>query len=274
MRFAVNYTPQAAELLQAGKITFDLFKCPDWPHVVAAARVFRPVYVHFSLQTRHQTLAQVDWALIERFLVETESCHVNIHIAPHCNDFPGMTPDTRSPADYDRVLEAVLETMQLVIRRFGAENLVVENTPWDPDPEYLIPRPVIEPQFVTQVLHETGCGFLLDIAHARIAALYLEMDQTVYLNQMPVERLRELHIAGTRYDAEMACWVDHFAMTDADWQLTTDVLGRIHAGAWPKPEIVALEYGGVGPRFEWRSRPEVLTCDVPRLYALIRNNVD
>jgi|GEM_PF-3341121 len=30
MRFALNYSPQAAVLLAEGRIEIDLYKCPDW----------------------------------------------------------------------------------------------------------------------------------------------------------------------------------------------------------------------------------------------------
>ena len=29
MQFAINYSPQAAELLKTGQINIDYFKCPD-----------------------------------------------------------------------------------------------------------------------------------------------------------------------------------------------------------------------------------------------------
>jgi hypothetical protein len=38
MEFALNYSPQAAQLLQEGRIEIDRYKCPDWPDVRVAER--------------------------------------------------------------------------------------------------------------------------------------------------------------------------------------------------------------------------------------------
>lgn len=270
MHFAVNYSPQAATLLQDKSIVFDIFKCPDWPEVVKAARQLRPVYVHFPLRTRLINLQAVDWVKIETFLVETDTQYINIHAAPHADDFPGMPQDTRDPKWQEKVEESVIISLQMVIDRFGRDNVILENVPWDRDPDYSIPRPVIEPGFMNRVVNETGCGFLLDTAHARVSALHLGLDQIDYLDGLPTNHLKEVHITGTANSSKYGCLVDHFAMTKEDWSLAVHSMELISAGIWPQPEIVALEYGGVGPLFEWRSELEVLATDVPKLYGLVQ----
>jgi uncharacterized protein len=269
MQLAVNYTPQAAALLDAGQIDFDLYKCPDWPHVIEQARRQRPAYVHFPLHAGRGRLDQVDWSTIEALLQHTDTHFVNVHLAPHSADFPGMSPDTTDPAWTERLVERVLADVLLVRQRFGPERVILENVPWDPDPDYSIPRPVTLPETIAQIVRETGCGFLLDIAHARIAALHLEMDEFAYLDMLPVENLREVHVTGTLYDADAGYWRDHFEMTPDDWALVDYTLDRIGHGLWPQPQIVALEYGGVGPMFDWRSEPEVIAREVPRLAQML-----
>ena len=265
MQFAVNYSPQAATLLVSGKAAFDLFKCPDWADVINAASQYRPIYVHFPLATRPNVLEAVDWGQIEGFLKQTGTHYVNIHLAPHTADFPGMAQNTCDPSWRDQLMESVLTGIQMVVSQFGKENVIIENVPWDPDPKYAIPRPVIVPEFVNAVIDACGCGLLLDIAHARIAALYLGLDPIAYLDQMPTRHLKEVHITGTLYDEEMLCWRDHFPMTNDDWMLTNYALAHIQSGEWPVPEIIALEYGGIGPMFEWRSKSEVLLSDISHL---------
>ena len=46
------------------------------------------------------------------------------------------------------------------------------------------------------------------------------------------------------------------------------VLDRIRWGDWAHPWVLACEYGGIGPMFEWRSDPAVIAADIPLLYAL------
>lgn len=269
MQLAVNYTPQAADLLAAGRVTCDLYKCPDWPDVVAEAARGRPVYVHFPLHAGCGALDDVDWRKIESFLNNTMTRFVNVHLAPAAWAYPGMEPDTRDPVWRERIIERLLRDIDQVTARFGAENVILENVPWDPDPKYLIPRPAIEPELVCHVVRETGCGFLLDIAHAYIAALHLEIDPVAYLDSLPVENLREIHITGTLFDAEAGYWRDHFPMTAVDWRLAEHALNCVKSGDWPAPEIVALEYGGVGPLFEWRSEKAVIERELNRLAEML-----
>lgn len=270
IQFAVNYSPQAAALLGAGTVEFDRFKGPEWPDLIAEARQWRPVRVHFSLFARRASLNTANWGLIETVLEETGTPFVNIHLAPHVEDFPGLALETHSADWVRRVADELTRVTQTLVDRFGPERVIAENVPWDPNPRYAIPRAALDPAVPRQVIAETGCGLLLDVAHARIAALHTGWDERDYIAALPVEHIREMHIAGTYYDDEQARWRDHLQMTEPDWALAEWAFGHIARGDWPAPDLVALEYGGIGQMFEWRSRSDVLAADVPRLGALIR----
>jgi uncharacterized protein (UPF0276 family) len=270
MQLAVNYSPQAVELFDSDRITVDLFKCPHWPDLIEEVRQQIPIYVHFPLHVGNGRMDSVDWDQIESCLKTTGTRYVNLHLAPHTHMFPGMPQDTSDPMWREQIVERVLAETAVVVSRFGAENVIMENVPWDPDPDYLIPRPAIEPDVVRRVVHESGCGLLLDTAHARIAALYLGVDQITYVSLLPVDKLREVHITGTVYDEDFGFWRDHFAMTEEDWMLAGHVMARIGQGEWPQPGIVALEYGGVGEMFAWRSESEVIAREMPRLHEMVQ----
>jgi hypothetical protein len=47
-------------------------------------------------------------------------------------------------------------------------------------------------------------------------------------------------------------------------------LERIDPGDWARPWTVALEYGGVGEPFKWRSDRAALEAMVPRLYEMVK----
>jgi hypothetical protein len=49
MEFALNYSRAAEELLCAGKIRVDRFKCPAWQDLVTTVQQLHTVYVHFPL---------------------------------------------------------------------------------------------------------------------------------------------------------------------------------------------------------------------------------
>lgn len=267
MKLAVNYSPQAAELLDAGKITFEVYKCPDWPDMIETARAQRPVYVHFPLMAGRGNIEKVGWNAISRLLADTHTRYVNTHLAPRASDF-GLALDSTDPARGRELSSVMMADINRLARRFGRERVILENANWDPG--YEIPRLVLDTSTINSAVRDSGCGFLLDLAHARMAAAYLGLDARDYIASLPVDRLRELHITGTRYDESEARLVDHFPMTGPDWELAAWAFEHIHRSEWRKPDIVALEYGGTGPAFAWRSDADVLAADVPALNKLVR----
>ena len=265
MDFAVNYSPQAAALLRAGALDVDCFKCPDWPDLIAEARALRPVYVHFPLNAGNGSTAATDWAQVDQLLATTGTRFVNLHIVPRLRDFP----DAASEADLaEQVFAAVMADLDRAIRRYGRERVIVENAPFRRDRRVEDFAPCsVEPDFFHRVIEAAGCGLLLDVAHARISALTMGVDEQAYLDAMPLHALRELHFAGIQpVDGELT---DHTAFTAADWASAERVADRLRSGVWPLPEVVALEYGGIGPMFAWRSESAVIAADVPRLYHLL-----
>ena len=265
MKAAINYTPQAAQLLKQNHIQLDLFKCPDWPDLIAEAKQYRPVYVHFPLHAGAGNIEKADWEHVEALLASTDTHYVNVHIAPHVSRFPGLELHTRDSQWIDPIVEAVIDELQPVIDRFGAEKIILENTPFDPRAQYSIPYLGVIPETINRILRRTGCGFLLDTAHARISSLTLEQDDLDYLDALDLSNLKEVHVTGTAFDSEANFWRDHFAMTTADWRSFNHVMAKIERGDCATPEIIALEYGGVGPLFDWRSDPEVIQADMTQL---------
>jgi uncharacterized protein (UPF0276 family) len=268
MDIALNYSPQAAALLEQGIIQFDYYKVPDWPDMVATASTQRPVYVHWPLMAGRHNGEQVGWSQISALRAQTATPYINTHLAPRTSDFADMPLDTTCP-EHGRILtQAMLDDIGQLVDRFGAAQVILENATWDPT--YEIPRPVLEAERICQMVRETGTGFLLDIAHARISATYLGVDPQTYIASLPVDRLRELHVTGVIYDTKQNRLNDHFPMTAADWVLTEWALERIHSGAWAAPWVVALEYGGVGAGFSERSDSGVIALDMSRLYKLVK----
>ena len=269
MKFALNYSPQAAELVQDGRLQVGLFKCPDIPEYVAQAASLLPTYVHFGLRAGRGPFDQSDLVRVASLIAVSATDHVSAHLAPRASDFEGMPVDTESPAHASLLVCRMLDDIAQLVDWFGAERIVLENVMWDPEPPYEIPAPALRPSLITHVIEETGCGLLLDIAHARVAAHHFGLDTHEYISALPVERLRELHISGTTrmVDGELT---DHVPLSVEDWALTEWVLGHVHAGAWPCPDIVAFEYGGIGPGYESRAESAVLLAQATKLREIAK----
>jgi uncharacterized protein (UPF0276 family) len=261
VKFALNYSEPAAELIHAGKIQIDLFKTPPWEDVAAKATTLRPVYIHFAMQAGQGDNHKTGFDTIQHWVSKTQTPSVNTHIAP-------LLTDLNDPTNADEVIAKVVPDIQELVEWFGADKVIAENVPY---PERTPSKPYLasDPQVISAIIQQTGCGLLLDIGHARRTAEYLALDPKRYISQLPVHRLREIHITGLGYHVEDGRRVDHLPMREDDWELLQWALDHIKAGNWSKPNIVACEYGGVGENLIWRCDPEVIAAQIPRMYAMV-----
>jgi uncharacterized protein len=295
MLFAVNYSHALAGLVDHGDAKVDLYKIPAWPDLIERLNGAGPIYVHFPLRAgmgtgtpiNTETNASPDWRAFEAMLATTGTLWISAHLGPQPEDHAGLTSAPWA-TQVDVITEALIRDMETLVARFGADRVVGENIF-----EYfgMHLRPAVIPEVLTAVVETTGCGLLLDLSHARLAARDLGIDPRAYVEALPLSRVREIHITGIqRFDdrwvrlaeakgvaqALIDGWrgrlIDHLPMTDADWEFFDWALGRIRTGAWGTPEIIAFEYGGVGPEFEAMTVREELAVQVPRLYAMVHSD--
>lgn len=263
MQFTINYSTQAAALLQAGKIEIDRFKCPPWADLVAEARQVAPVYVHFDLRAGNGKLAagEVDFDEIERFLIETDTPYVNVHLLIK----DGVVQSA------DEAIERMAADIEAAAQRFGAERIIAENIPYRVNSADEIggkyARECVDPAVIRAVLDATGAGFLFDISHARITAQNLGIDLQPYIDSLPIERMTEMHVTGLGMINGMV--TDHLPLQADDWMLFETFMGRVGTDA-RDPWCLAFEYGGIGERFAPRSDAGVIAEQVPRLFAISR----
>lgn len=294
MEFAVNYSPQAAALLAQGKIIFDRFKCPAWLETIATAQALHPVYVHFPLRVGMGTgdaqdtekRQPPDWGKFERILRDTDTPYLNVHLTPTTSDHPDIPGETDDPTHIERLYEAVMRDVDGVIRRFGAERVIIENDYYAPGIYY---RATCAASFIRRVIEGAGCGMLLDISHARLAARTLGIDAKAYLSELPVERIGEIHLTGVQFFGEQWAdvlrqaglpeekireyagrWIDHLPMTEDDWAFYDWAVKQLSSGAWKQPHMFSLEYGGVGALWQAMTDTDVLAAQVPRLYRMVK----
>lgn len=260
MKFALNYSPQAVELLQAKQIQVDVFKCPNWEDLVPLAAEHLPVYIHFPFQAGMHDITEQRLEEVARWLERTGTYYVNTHISL-------QRADMRNPDDPEEAVERALPDVQRLADYFGAERVIVENIPY---PETKNTKPLVgsDPTVISRIIESSNTGLLLDIGHARRTAEHLAINPRIYINQLPVQRLREVHITGLGYN-EDGKRVDHLPMLEEDWLLLEWSLANIHSGAWSEPWVVACEYGGVGQSFEKRSDKAVIAAQIPRMYAMV-----
>lgn len=266
MNFAINYSPQAAELLAGGRIEIDYFKTPPWPEMIAKAERQRPVAVHFGFHAGTGQLDQTDWGEIEDILKSTATIYVNAHLAADARDGVPFDCDNPSPDEVEQIIADTHADVAALVDRFGAERVILENAPYRVGQGH-VNRVSVLPEVICDVIERHGCGLLLDISHARISADTLGMDPKDYIQALPVARLRELHFTGL-HDLGGGFLMDHLPVLEDDWPWLDWVLEGIEKRNWGKAHMLAYEYGGEGNDFfEAHSDPAVITRDAPRMYA-------
>jgi uncharacterized protein (UPF0276 family) len=172
-----------------------------------------------------------------------------------------------------------------VVEKMGPERVVIEN---DYDFVGRNLSPAFLPEVISRVVEETGCGLLLDLAHARLASNYFGLGARDYIDELPTAQIREIHVSGVQplegWWAERLSQVggdlghvrnlfgrlvDHLPMTEADWSLCEWAMRRIHDGAWGQPWAVTFEYGGLTGFFRATTDKGILADQIPRLYTLV-----
>lgn len=292
MKFAVNYSPLLAEMVQEGSLQIDRFKCPAWPDLLVEAQKAGPVYIHFPLSIGNglggpldeekKTLAYLDY-LAELFET-TGTPLVNTHFTPLAKNYPGLPTDTRDPRHIRQVLDGALRDLEPLLKRFGPERVTIENI----INEFGWLSLATDPDVFARLLDESGCGFLFDLSHARLAARGQGLDERAYIRQLPLDRAREIHVTGlgvlegpllehmvaigdpysmAKYLAGK--WMDHLPMTDADWAELEWLLGLIKTGNGQAPWVIAYEFGGVGKFWEDVINREIYLDQIPRMGAMI-----
>lgn len=266
MKFAINYSLEALQLWQARQIQVDLFKFPPWEELRPFMARGPAAYVHFENIAGGPNASEHDHLVLQNWLDTTDTRFVNTHLAISATDFPAGT--TVTP---EAVIQRAIACVDSLGRTFGNDRVLVENLPFPEakrDAGFL--AEVVDPAVIGEIVRRSGCGLLLDLAHAvRACEGTGQSDVKAYLNDMPVDALRELHVVGILpHKNEFGVREDHFAMTDDDWAVAEWAVGQIRDGSWREPDTMAFEYGGVGERFAWRSDADVIAAQVPRLYQL------
>jgi uncharacterized protein len=96
-----------------------------------------------------------------------------------------------------------------------------------------------EAQFITAVLSESGCDLLLDVNNIYVNSINHRYDPIDFLDALPLERARYIHVAG-HYDEALDLKVDtHGAdVIDPVWEL----LAQAYARLGPLPTLLERDF--------------------------------
>lgn len=135
------------------------------------------------------------------------------------------------PPDINRSIRKFVHQLEK-LKGFNELPLILENLPSLPDRKYCYAAGT---DVITEILETTDSGLLLDISHARLAASFQGMDVHEYLEKLPLDRTKQIHVSGIRE------WNGHLldaheSLQKEDYAILRWVLGKC------KPLVVTLEY--------------------------------
>jgi len=258
MKFAVNYSIPLIRLLEECAVKVDLIKCPDWEGMLKEAQSHGPITIHYDHDVGLGSTFNLDLSRVENLMQQTATYHVNTHLVTPRN----FNPDNQQ--EVKKINRLWREEIAVLTDHFSPELVALEHFPYTSANPHI---PAADNKVFSQVIQDTGCMLLLDLAHARITADTLGVDVKEYIQDLPLNRLVELHITGIRPYAGVL--TDHFELKKEGWENLKWALSEIRSGNWRKPRLAAFEYGGVGDPFVWRTDKQVLKVQVPRLYEMI-----
>lgn len=243
-------------LRESGQLPVDLLKSALFEDWIATAQKSGPIYVHFPFGVSPNGVTnfdhpETDWAWVFRLLEETETTFLNLHIKIREAEYLDLSRES--------ILETCIRCIEELASHIPKEQVIVENTVARAKDAPLVKASTLGP-FFRDLVAETGCGLLLDSAHLRISCIEMGLDFREEVLKFPLHELREWHICGVDKSPDKDILFDSMAMSEEDWQATAFIVAAIREGHARKPETVAIEYGGIGDKFEWRSDPmEIFT---------------
>lgn len=249
MKLAVNYSDMLMTLLdQEPGFPVDYVKVPTIPFPECWLQFERggtrrkllphpsqPGVLALGRTGAHE---QFNFETIQKIVQLTRPPYLSTHVEARVDYFPGYREyqHHHDPRIHLILREHFLQTIDRFKQMINIP-LVIENFPYYTWWRHY--RTGSEPQFLSELCEAADLGFLLDIAHARCTAWHFKMDVYDYLDALPLHRLREIHLAGTRLRPREGLRDTHTAIDETDYELLLYILKKT------EPRIITIEYGGM-----------------------------
>lgn len=227
---------------------------------IAELRPRLPLVLHCAgSPVDEETLAPARLALLQRYLAATGSPFLVLHVGSSAarvrlerNGIRIRAVPAGPVLSYEETLDRLVHAVTALQRQLAVP-LLLENYPYYPTGAY---EHICRPEFLAAVVARTGCGLLLDLAHARIAAAHLGLPVRTYLDALPLEAVRAVHVCGPRR-SQGTLEDAHEPLLLPDYALLRRLLGQ---NRLPQATHLTLEY--------WRD-PTALIGQIRRLRAIL-----
>jgi len=232
--FTVSYSPALDELIQHEGFQCTGVEVGPYFSLSEVKRICRKLTGwRVEFHASYLGLLPFTRPLLQSYLKATQSrwvsCHVRllstlqIWLGLHARIY---LPPSNPAQNQRKMIETALR-----LKQWAPLPLILENMPC----RHLNQRIEADPGITCEVLQATGCDLLLDLAHARVGAMFFGMQPADYLELLPLDKVRQIHVSGPRMRGD-TLYDAHESMNEEDYRLLEWTLARTH------PEVVTLEY--------------------------------
>lgn len=234
MKLCVNYLEETKALIEEGKIDFidyiKLFSINGDLSPIDWCITKKDVMFHGIIGKTGSNIADKkffenrDLELQKKYFEITKTPYISMHINAMQEPIPNE----------NEAIEVIKKNVDRLRKEFGKE-IILENVPAFKGSEYNF---YANPEFISNVIKETKCGFLFDIGHARKAAEILDIPFDEYVSKLPMEKVVEVHLAGCMLNVDGELVPNHSKMNEEDYEFLENLLKTTKS-----LKTVTLEYG-------------------------------
>ena len=236
---AANYSVSLLQLIRAGDAPIDSIEVGPWfsPQKIKEQQQECPGYqfqFHAGSFISRYRYRRAAIKQLSEYMACTQSQWISLHLELLpllVYYFSSKFGLNLGPPDATQAKKTFLHYLTQVKNAFEAP-IILENLASLHQAKYAY---AADPALISEIVCASGSGFLLDIAHARVAASNLGINVHDYLERLPLDLVRQIHVSGTR-EINGTLKDAHEAMQGEDYAILKWLLQRT------KPVVVTLEY--------------------------------
>lgn len=163
---------------------------------------------------------------LKRFISDFDPFVVSDHFCwagAHARTWYDLFPVPRTEESLNHIVKRIVRVQEKLGRQLAFENIS----------SYLEfkTNEISEPEFLVEICEQADCHLLLDINNVYVNSVNHDFDARNFLNQIPVERVKQIHLAGHEDRGSFLYDTHDQEVCDEVWQLYEYFIER--AGAIP-----------------------------------------
>ncbi|KOF55645.1 MULTISPECIES: multinuclear nonheme iron-dependent oxidase [Clostridium] len=238
MYIGCNWSKELRMLLEKNAVKVDYVKSGafgNFDKEFETMRSMRPVLLHglgYFENTGMKNIEVIDFNRANNLIEKCNSFHYGVHLAIRNIDMGKGMSDVAIYEHLSKNIKIFKDNLNVPLLIENSPDTTIERKKYDFYPYFT-------PQRISELSVNNDVYFLLDIAHAKITAKDHGLDVYDYIKKLPLDRIKEIHLAGSGYNKDGFPIDTHQAMKDEDYKLLDWVLN------YSKPDVVTLEYNGI-----------------------------